>query len=161
MNAEQITHYQKLCRNYSLEINFDYINTDLDQIMSLGIWKNIIYKQLKHDEKRLVRSYINTLKFPDAGLLETQIKQLEELAKKCVLLFNQELNSRWAIRNVRTGLYWCSMTYPCWGRSDRAFLFLNEKEAQHWANRFIKTTKEFEFEAAKLNATKQLKRCPF
>lgn len=158
MDAQQIAHYKELCQKYSLETDFDYVNTDLDQLMELDVWKKLIYKQLNKGEKRLVRGYINCVKFDNAGISKQLIGQIEELTKKCALLVKKENNSRWTVRNTRTGLYWCSLTQPCWGTSRKAFLFLTEKEAQHWVNGFIKAAKEFEFDAVQIDATKRLEK---
>ncbi len=154
MTPEQIERYKALCRQFAADVIFDYCNPDLEQLMDLPNYKDLV-QQLTREQRRSLRAY-RTVRANDGGLTQHQIKAIEEVATKLRSLHLAELNSRWTVKDKQTGLYWCRLIEPpYWGRKDKAFLF-TQKDAIAWANKFCKASRPLRYEAVKIDATRRL-----
>ncbi|MBD1836662.1 hypothetical protein [Coleofasciculus sp. FACHB-501] len=159
MNPEELELYKRLIGKGYAEVEFNYQNPKLEELMSdRKLWKQIKEK-LTASERKTLTAYKNYKNSPEWGLALCHVKALAEVTTKLTGLYNAEINARWVVQDQQSGLYWANIITPPYWRSSRvAFLFISEAKANYWVNGFIKASGRFDFRARKIDATKRFEK---
>jgi hypothetical protein len=87
MDEPALARYKAQCEWVKAQYNYDYTNTELEELMKLSQWE-AIKKQLTTSERKQIKGYLNYIQDRSLGYLNSQISNLEALVSRIKLLLN-------------------------------------------------------------------------
>jgi hypothetical protein len=82
MNPEQKEVYLARCQEIAKMTNYGYTNPELEKMMLAPDWKSFCKQHLTAAERRQIQSYVELIKDPSYGCLDTQINGWDALTRR-------------------------------------------------------------------------------
>lgn len=82
MTPEEIERYKARCREIESMFRKDYSNPELEKMMLQPDWKAFYKQHLTAPERKKVQSYLQLMKDPSVGCLDSQVAGWEALVER-------------------------------------------------------------------------------
>jgi ABC-type lipopolysaccharide export system ATPase subunit len=82
MTPEQRERYLARCKEIQEMTKHGYTNPELEKMMLEPSWKDFYKQHLTQGERKQINSYLELMKNPSFGCLDTQIKGWEALVER-------------------------------------------------------------------------------
>ena len=82
MTPEQKEVYLSRCQEVAKMTRYGYTNPELEKMMLAPDWKGFYKQHLTAAERRQIQSYVELIKDPSYGCLDTQVKGWEALVER-------------------------------------------------------------------------------